>query len=219
LAAAVLIAAAAPAASPVGRYRLQDGPDVASELRITADGRFQYALAAGALDEYASGTWRREGRQIRLTTKPKPVPPVFSAGKAARTEAAPLTLHVMWSEGHEMNGVEFRLEFDTGPPLADYIASDEGWSLPPEEKRKPVAVTLALPIYDLVSPRFPIDAAQANELTFVLTPHDMGRVDFQDIPVDVERGRLVVHRGGGLMNYMREPQSPDPGARRRPPRR
>jgi hypothetical protein len=203
-AAVLLTAAAPPAANPVGRYRLQDGPDVASEIRIAADGRFEYALAAGALDEYASDTWRRDGRQIRLTTTPKPVPPVFSPGKAARTEAAPLILHVVWSDGHEMNGVDFKIEFDSGPPVSDYIASDEGWSLPPEEKRKPVAVTLALPMYGLVSPRFPIDAAQANALTFVLTPHDMGRVDFQDLPVDVERGRLVVHRGGGVMTYVRE---------------
>jgi len=203
-AAALLAAAAPPPASPVGRYRLQDGPDVASEIRITADHRFEYALAAGALDEYASGTWRRDGRQIRLTTLPKPVAPVFSPGKAVRTAAAPLTLHVVWAQGREMNGVDFSIECDSGPPLTDYIASDEGWSLPPEETRRPVAVTLALPMFHLVSQRFPIDPAQANELTFVLTPHDMGRIDFQDLPVDVERGRLVVHREGGLMNYVRE---------------
>ncbi|MBV8688000.1 MAG: hypothetical protein JOZ90_00985 [Alphaproteobacteria bacterium] len=204
LAAALLVAAAPPAPDPAGRYRLRDGPDVASELRILSDGRFEYALAAGALDEYASGTWRRAGSQIRLTTRPKPVPAAFSAGKAARTDAAPFTLHVIWAEGREMNGVDFTLEFDSGPPLSDYIASDEGWSLPAGETRRPVAVTLALPIYGLVSPRFPIDAATANELTFVLTPNDLGRIDFEDLPVDVERGRLLVHRGGGVMTYVKE---------------
>jgi hypothetical protein len=204
LAAMLLLAAAAPAVSPVGRYRLHDGPDVASELELRADGRFGYALAAGSLDEEATGRWRRVGNRVLLTTAPKPVRPIFAPGKAARTTAAPLTLHVTWPDGRGIPGVDFRIEFESGAPFADYINNDEGWSLAATEARRPVAVTLALPVYGLVSPRFPIDAAKANELTFVLTPHDMGRIDFEQLPLDIAPGRLVMHRGGGTQTYQRE---------------
>jgi hypothetical protein len=190
--------------SPVGVYRLADGPDVASELALKADGSFDYALAAGALDEAASGRWRRQGDRIRLTTEPKPVPPAFAAGAARRSGAAPLVVHVTSPDGYGMAGVDLRIEFDIGPPLADYTHSDEGWTLDPAEHRRPVAIVLAIPMYGLVSPRFPIDAAKANELGFVLTPHDMGRVDFEDLPLDMLPGKLVMHRGGALLDYVRE---------------
>lgn len=202
--AALLLLAAPAAPSPVGHYRLQGVQDAASELVLRADGRFAYALAYGALDEEATGRWRRVGNRVFLTTVPKPVPPIFSPGKMAHTAAAPLTLHVTTPDGRGIPGVNFRVEFDTGDPLQDYINNDEGWSLSGEEKRKPVAVTLAEPIYQLVSPRFPIDTDKANDLTFVLTPHDIGRFDFEDMPLDIAPGRLVMHRGGEPLNYVRE---------------
>lgn len=202
LAALLLAAPAAP--SPVGHYRLQGVHDAASELILRADGRFAYALAYGALDEEATGRWRRVGNKVFLTTIPKPVPPAFSAGKAAHTDTAPLTLHVTAPDGRGIPGVDFRIEFETGEPLQDYINNDEGWSLPAEEKRKPVAVTLAEPIYQLVSPRFPIDTSKANDLTFILTPHDLGRFDFENMPLDIAPGRLVMHRGGAALDYVRD---------------
>ncbi len=201
---AALLLAAPATSTPVGHYRLQGVHDAASELILRADGRFEYALAYGALDEEAAGRWRRVGDKIFLTTLPKPVPPAFSPGKTARTAEAPLALHVTWPDGRGIPGVDFRIEFDSGAPLQDYINNDEGWSLPAEEKRKPVAVTLAEPIYQLVSPRFPIDTSKANDLTFILTPHDMGHVDFEGLPLDIAPGKLVMHRGGGELTYVRD---------------
>ena len=42
-----------------------------------------------------------------------------------------------------------------------------------------------MPIYQLKSQRFAIDVSKGNELTFVLTPNDLGVVDFSAMPVDV----------------------------------
>src|SRR3954447_14089479 len=83
------------APSLAGHYRLHVH-EAASEIVLRADGRFEYALAYGALDEEAIGRWRRVGNRILLTTLPKPVPAAFTPGKAARTTAAPLALHVNW---------------------------------------------------------------------------------------------------------------------------
>lgn len=202
LAALLLAASAAP--SPVGHYRLQGVQDAASELILRADGRFDYALAYGALDEEATGRWRRVGNRIFLTTVPKPVPPVFSPGRTAHTTTAPLALHVTWPDGRGIPAVDFRIEFESGAPFQDYINNDEGWSMPAEEKRKPVAVTFAEPIYRVASSRFPIDTSKANDLTFILTPHDMGHVDFEELPLDVAPGKLVMHRGGTDLVYARQ---------------
>jgi hypothetical protein len=201
---AALLMAAAASSSPVGHYRLQGVHDAASELILRGDGRFEYALAYGALDEEATGRWHRVGGRVFLTTVPKPVPPVFSPSKAARTTTAPLALHVTWPDGRGIPGVDFRIEFESGIPLDDYINNDEGWSLSPEEARKPVAVILAMPMYQLISARFPIDTAKANDLTFILTPHDMGHVNFEALPLDIAPGRLVMHRNGTELIYARE---------------
>ena len=77
LLAATLIAApvAAQDNAFVGEYSLAEGPDVGGGLLIRNDGRFQYMLAAGALDERAEGRWDVRGEAICLTTDPKPVPP------------------------------------------------------------------------------------------------------------------------------------------------
>tara|TARA_R110000782_G_scaffold127769_1_gene219366 strand:+ start:8975 stop:9214 length:240 start_codon:yes stop_codon:yes gene_type:complete len=45
----------------IGHYRLAEGPDVAGELALIPDGRFRYALAAGALDEETQGRWKMVG--------------------------------------------------------------------------------------------------------------------------------------------------------------
>jgi hypothetical protein len=204
IAALLLLSPAAPAPDPVGRYRLQGEHDVASELIIARDGHFEYALAAGALDEEATGPWQRVGNEIRLTTRPKPVPPGFSAGAAKKVAFGPLTLHVTWPGGHDAVGTDLRIDFETGPPLVTYVGGPDGWTMPEEETRNPVAVTFALGMFGVESQRFPIDAAKANDVSFLITPHDLGKVDFQGLVLDVEPGRLVMHRGQARMMYVRE---------------
>jgi len=41
--------------------------EVGSELLLRPDGRFEYMLAYGALDELASGCWSRKGDAVTLT--------------------------------------------------------------------------------------------------------------------------------------------------------
>lgn len=204
-AAAILLAFAVPAAAgpgPEGRYRLRGEPDVASELVVRPDGSFAYFLAAGALDERAQGRWRREGDSIFITTEPKPEPAAFSAGAAALSRTAPLALRVVWPDGRGVAGVDLRVGFAEGGALDDYTQED-GWSLPAEERRTPAWVELSVPMHGLASPRFPVNPASANDLTFVLTPNDLGIVDFSDLRLDLEAGRLLMRRGGGTLHYVR----------------
>jgi hypothetical protein len=187
---------------PAGHYRLTGEQDVVSELLIKPDGHFSYGLIAGALDEKAEGRWRREGDSIFLTTEPRPVPAAFSAGEATRSDAAPLTLRVVWPDGRGVAGTDLRVGFAEGDPVEDYTQED-GWALSADERRIPVWVELSLHMFGLPATRFPIDVGRANSLTFLLTPNDLGTFDFQDMRADLAPGRLVLQRGEARLVYLR----------------
>lgn len=202
---AIILAAAssqAQAEDPVGRYRLANGPDVASELVIRPDGHFQYFLIAGALDEHAEGHWVRSGADIQLFTDPRPVPAAFSADPSAVTEQVGLTFLVAWPNGRGIAGIDFRIGFASGEPVTGYT-QDYGWSMPVDEPRSPLWIELIEPIHGIASPRFQIDLAKGNALHFTLTPNDIEVFDFQGTRLELTPGALIMHRGGGTMKYVR----------------
>jgi hypothetical protein len=204
-----LLAAAAPSDGPAGRYRLAGGPDTAAEIVLNPDGRFEFGLAEGALDASATGRWTREGGHILLTTDPKPVAPVVSAGPVARSADASLSLKVVWPDGRGVALVDFRIRFADGSVEEGYT-QDYGWSLPPGDARVPRSVELAVPMYGLASPAFALDASQGNAFSFVLSPNDLGRVDFSREPLDIGERGLVMHHNGAAMTFLREPGGRDP---------
>ena len=206
----ILLAASAPALAAdkvAGRYRLEGDHDAAGELLLRDDGRFEYGLAYGALDEHAEGRWVRHGNVIALTTLPKPVPPRFQL--APRSTPAPNspTLHVTWPNGRGAAGVDFRIGFDEGGPIVAYTQED-GWSLPPEERRIPRWIELVEPIYGIWSPRYPIDNGTSGTLNFMIIPNDIGAVDFSGMVVDVLPDELLIHRGRGEMRFVRKAGQP-----------
>lgn len=188
--------------SPAGDYRLVGEQDVASGIRLKTDGRFQYFLIAGALDEQAEGRWSAAGGRVALVTEPKPVPPSFTRAEARKTDSATLAVKVGSPEGRGIAGVDLRIGFDEGAPIEAYTQED-GWSLPAEERRAPRWIELAVPMHGLASPRFPIDLAAGNALAFTLVPNDLGVLDFEGVTVGIEKNALVVERGGGRLRYER----------------
>lgn len=110
IAAAVLLALAAistasaktsPACPPpahsaiAGLYTLRGVMEMGSQIRLRADGRFEYMLAYGALDEIAEGCWTRINDVVILTPSRMEVSrggtkfdrltlPVVDGGKLAR---------------------------------------------------------------------------------------------------------------------------------------
>jgi hypothetical protein len=206
LALAALLLAAAPAtAGPEGRYRLTGVHDAASGIELRADHSFSYGLSYGALDETAEGVWTQAGDSVLLTTQPSPKPPVITPGAATRTDEAPLRLRVVGPGGRGIALVDFEIRYTSGEPRTGYT-QDYGWTSPGDETRAPVSVRLAVPMYGIESPVFPIDAARANDLVFVLTPNDLGIADFRDQKLTVTPDALLMQRGGGTLRYARESQ-------------
>jgi hypothetical protein len=194
------LAGPATAGGPAGHYRLVGEQDAASELALKPDGRFQYFLMYGALDEQAEGRWTVADGVVTLSTEPKPVPPVFRQDPASKTDPARLSIRVRWPDGRGVALVDLWVGFDQGPPLDGYTQED-GWSLPEEETRIPRWIQLRVPMHEFTSPRFPIDLATGNALAFTLVPNDLGVFDFQGVRVEAAKGALIVVRNGTRLRY------------------
>jgi len=203
LAAALIAAPAAAQDSPfVGEYRLAEGPDVGGGLLIRNDGRFQYMLAAGALDEQAEGRWEMRGDTICLTTDPKPVPPAMEKGALIEVEGAVPTLLVTWPNGKGVAGVDFTIGFDSGDPMEDYTQT-YGWTMPEDDKRVPRWIEVREPIYGVTAPRYELTETDGGKLRVTIVPNDMGVVNFEGACAEKSEGGLTLHRAEGDMRFRR----------------
>ncbi len=54
-----------------GHYYLEGVMETGSELLLEKNGKFKWYLAVGALDQYAEGTWWKNGNCIGLTAAPQ----------------------------------------------------------------------------------------------------------------------------------------------------
>jgi hypothetical protein len=198
--------AAVPAAaqdSPfVGEYGLAEGPDVGGGLLIRSDGRFQYMLAAGALDERAEGRWEARGDQVCLSTDPKPVPPTMEKGPLVEVDGAVPTLLVTWPNGRGIPGVDFTIGFDRGDPIADYTQT-YGWTMPEDDQRTPRWIEVREAIYNITAPRFDLTEADSGKVRAIIVPNDIGVVDFDDACAEKTERGITLHRAEGDMRFVR----------------
>ena len=203
LAAALIATPAVARDSPfVGEYSLAEGPDVGGGLLIRNDGRFQYMLAAGALDERAEGRWETRGDQICLTTDPKPVPPAIRKAPLIEVEGAIPTVLVTWPNGRGIPGVDFVIGFDSGDPAEDYTQV-YGWTMPEDDKRIPRWIDVREPIHGITAPRFELTEADGGKLRVIIVPNDIGVVNFDGACAErTERG-ITLHRAEGDMRFGR----------------
>jgi len=186
----------------VGEYRLAEGPDVGGGLLIRNDGRFQYMLAAGALDERAEGRWVARGDLVCLTTDPKPVPPAMEKGPLVEIDGAVPTLLVTWPNGRGIPGVDFTIGFDSGDPIEDYTQS-YGWTMPENDRRIPRWIEVREAIYNITAPRFELTEADASKLRAIIVPNDIGVVDFDGACVEKTDRGVILHRAEGDMRFVR----------------
>lgn len=202
LAVSLALPAAAQAPDLVGEYQLAEGPDVGGGLLISADGNYEYGLAAGALDEYSRGRWERQGEAICLITDPKPVPPVFEKAEPLAVEGVVPTILVTWPNGEAVSGVTFKIGFDSGEPVEDYTQYD-GWTLPDDETRVPRWIEVVEPIYDIRAPRYDLAEADQGRLHLRLIPNDLGRIDLTGACIEARGDRIVMRRKDGELRFVR----------------
>jgi hypothetical protein len=188
--------------SLVGTYSGSQ-PEVGAELRLEANGRFEYFLSYGALDETAQGTWTADSNGIVLTSDPV---------------KAPIIQYLGYQRG---NGSELVVSLDAPPQLPIQLFSVfllqpngtvsevpfQGASLhiPMTGAAVPTKIAVALSIYQVTSPAYDISPA-VGSLRFRFVPNDLGKVAFDHhrLPWDADGfdldrlGRMIHFRKQGL---------------------
>jgi hypothetical protein len=145
-----------------GHYYLQGVHEVGAELLLRPDGRFQFAMSYGAVDQSAEGTWAQRAKKIVLTTDKQPEPsfswnqeqPALDERCFAEPDEPTLLAVCINTPSKELawSGVEITAEFANGRQRSGttgrggqlhFVARDE-----PEWKDVPVTrIKVAYPYY------------------------------------------------------------------------
>lgn len=96
----------------VGHYYLNGVMETGSELLLDADGKFQWMMSYGALDQFAKGQWRRDGDRVVLQSDSVEKAPEFRPFTAAEMDSHPPSPADAWTvvvgnpEQGPMSGIE-----------------------------------------------------------------------------------------------------------------
>lgn len=114
-------AAALRAIDAGGHFYLGGVTEVGSELRLHPDGRFEWVLMYGALDQAASGRWRRDGHHV-----------VLEAAPGASQAPTRLETFLAWNEAAERKVAYYRHQVASQQVLerCPFVGSEDYASAP-----------------------------------------------------------------------------------------
>ena len=171
----ILVAAGASAAdSPAGHYVLRGVHEVGSEILLKPDGKFEFALAYGAADFEASGTWKVDGDAVVLTTDGLDEP-AFELAHSAASQEKGVRVHVKGTAGHPAAGLDVVLRTESGDLFA---GTDEQGVAAFEPKSAIKAAYFRVRMYDYQAGPFPLNPAH-NQFEFTIHSAVISRVPFR----------------------------------------
>lgn len=202
LAAMLLVAAPAAAQSPLaGDY---DGGqmEMAARLRLLPDGRFQFALSYGALDEVAKGRWVERDGRVLLTTEPTPRPPRFAV--VSDTPSKDGRVYASLADPELLQGSPLTLAITyEGAERPVFVEADESGLVPLDPARKALAIVPDLPVFPIPLAAHPL-APGGHRIVFRFEPNDLGVAAFVDEPLERDGGDLLMRRHDRLIRFERD---------------
>jgi len=188
------------ASSLVGEYDGQQ-MEIAAGLELTANGRFRYALSYGGLDEEAAGKWTLSGDRVLLVSDPVD-PPRFVLLSQSKGAEGVLRLSLDVPDGMSRQYFNAIILTAKGETENEQFAEDGlTWPFAPDDP--PTSVRIVLPIYEIAGEPLKLDAEVGYSANFRFEPHDLGKVDFQNAPLKIENGELVLERYGRTIRFRR----------------
>jgi hypothetical protein len=185
-------------------------PEIGAELRLEANGRFEYLLSYGALDEAAKGTWTADTSGIVLTSD---------------AVKAPMFQYLGYQRG---NGSELVVSLDAPQQLPIQLFSvfllqpdgsvseipfqEASLHIPMTGAKVPTKIIVALSIYQIASQPYDISPA-IGSLRFHFVPNDLGKVAFDHHRLPWDGDGFDLDRLGRMLHFHKEaPEGSPPSA-------
>ncbi len=208
---ALLLVAAATGAGPATAQSgslagVYDGGqmEIAAALELRSDGRFNYALSYGALDEQAAGRWTVSGDRVLLSSNPVVAPRVFLVSRGRGPEGI-LQLSLDVPRGVSRQYFDAMVTGGNGQTQKVQL-SEEGLFMPFSRADPPTVVRLVLQIFRVASEPVKLDPSSGYAVQFRFEPNDIGKVDFRAEPLRIVNGDLVLGRHGRTLRFRRTRQ-------------
>ena len=197
------IGQSAPASSSplVGTY---DGHqmEMAVGLELRADGRFDYGLSYGALDESASGTWRVDGNNVLLTSDPV-TPPRFTFLDQRPAPDGKMHIVLDLPKGWSRQVFHAEIGLADGRFVGGQLSDDDD-TISLGAGDRPVSLRLGMDVYELSSDTIRLDGTPASSIRVRFEANDLGKVAFARTPLRIDGGNLLLERYGRSIVFRRE---------------
>jgi hypothetical protein len=172
--------------------------EVAAGLRLGEDGRFDYFMSYGALDETSSGTWTVDEGRLVLTSDPVEAPAFeLTASGEGAGDAFHVTLEL--PPGLPTEAFSALVTLADGTRFASDFGSD-GLNLELAPGEDVAAIMLALPIYEVRSEEFAVPP-DTGRMTFRFVPNDLGTVSFVQAVLPKRNGAFLLERFDRVLEF------------------
>jgi len=176
-------------------------PEVGTELRLGRNGRYQYQLSYGALDETSEGTWTADANGIVLTSDPVKSPIVQYLGYERGTgSTVTITLEAPEQLPWQLFSV-FVLHADGN--VAQIPFESGSLQLPLTGAGAPRKIAIAFPLYQVASPPYDISPA-VGAIHFRFVPNDLGKVAFDHHRLPWDGDGFDLNRFGKVLHFHKE---------------
>jgi len=186
-----------------GHYYLTGVREVGAEILLHPDGKFQYSMAYGAVDQFAEGSWKVWNKKVVFRSKSAKA---SEAALRPAADASPVTLppgQLLVDLRYKGKSIpEFKVALlGDAPRKAEGVTGEEGWQ-----------TTFSGPVRQIAVSHWKIDGgkwlvydvaaadAQRNSFQFDFQPPEAGQEPF-DHTFDVVNGSLMLRGDGRVMEF------------------
>jgi len=201
LAALVLAVPAAAASSPAGLYEIHQ-MEMAGGLELQANGHFRYAFSYGAADEEAEGDWTSDGKTIRLTTRPAPMPPNFELVRDDPAPKGELSL-ALEPPGFGWEGSIDALVTIAGSGKKARVRTEGDGRIEIPAGVTVTTIEPVVPIYGGTGSPIALSANSGHRLLLRFKPNDLGTAAFKQEPLAIDGNDLLLERYEAVIRFLR----------------